>query len=182
MAMPNEHPRQTEILPLPLFGQAERVWAQLLNAPDVDADLPIPPGSVDAVAENQSLAALAKPLRAVIVEDEAIISMELTMLLEDFGVVVLGTAMTAVDAEALVNLHRPDFLTMDITIKGRRDGIDAAKSIFSAYGIRSIFVSAFGDAETKARAQGAEPFAWISKPVDERELAEAIALVRRKAN
>lgn len=115
-----------------------------------------------------------RPLRVVIVEDEAIIAMELEMLLEDLGMEVVGKAMSAAEAEALVSAEQPDFLTMDIHIKGNRDGVEAACTIFQRYGIRAIFVSAFSDAEIRERAIPAKPFGWIRKPVDPADLANAV--------
>lgn len=120
-----------------------------------------------------------RPLRAVIVEDEAIIAMELEMLLEGLGIEVIGMAMSAAEAEALAAAERPDFLTMDINIKGSRDGVEAACAIFEKLGISSIFVSAFSDAATKARAASARPLGWVRKPVDPYDLADAVARVPR---
>jgi len=120
------------------------------------------------------------PLRAVIVEDEAIISMELQMLLEDLNIEVVGIAMSAADADALVSAHRPDFVTMDISIKGDVDGVSAASDIFVRYGIRSIFVSAYGDPETRARAATANSFGWVRKPIDIKALGEAVSRVNRR--
>lgn len=121
-----------------------------------------------------------RPLRVVIVEDEMIISMDLQMLLEDLEAEVVGTAMSADDADALVAAHRPDVVTMDINIKGDRDGVTAANEIFAKYGVRSIFVSAYGDAGTRARAEPAKPFGWVRKPIEKADLEEVLRLVDRR--
>ena len=116
-------------------------------------------------------------LRVVIVEDEAIIAMELEMLLEDLNAEVVGRAMSAADAEALVESLRPDFLTMDINIRGDRDGVTAARDIFDKYGVRSIFISAHGDQETRTRAEPAQPLGWVGKPIHIIDLEEAVRQV-----
>ena len=140
----------------------------------------VPPTDQDAGVQDRAVAApTPRPLRAVIVEDEAIIAMDLEMQLEDLGIEVVGTAMTAADAEALVSTLQPDFVTMDIHIKGNRDGVDVACAIFERHGVGSIFVSAFGDAATKARAAAARPLGWVRKPVDPEDLAEAVKRVER---
>ncbi|MES2847400.1 MAG: response regulator [Pseudomonadota bacterium] len=120
-----------------------------------------------------------RPLRVLIVEDEAIIAMGLEILLEELGAVVVGIAMSATEAEELVAAHRPDCATMDISIKGARDGISTAQDILVNFGVRSIFVSAYGDAATRSRAQSANPIAWIRKPIDKTLLQNALAMVKR---
>lgn len=119
-----------------------------------------------------------RPLRVVVVEDEMIISMDLQMLLEELRVEVVGTAINADEADAVVAAERPDVVTMDINIQGDRDGVTAAHEIFEKYGIRSIFVSAYGDAATMARAEPAKPFGWVRKPIDKADLDQILQLVQ----
>jgi CheY-like chemotaxis protein len=107
----------------------------------------------------------ARKYRAVVVEDEFIIALELEMLLADLGIEVVGSANTGEKALALAAEMRPDFLTMDIKLPGERDGISTAVEVFRRYGIRSIFVSAYKDAELFERAQAAKPLGWVRKPV-----------------
>ena len=115
-----------------------------------------------------------RPLRVLVVEDEAIIAMEIEMMLQDLGAEVVGIAMTAEEAVRLAETHRPACATMDIRIKGERDGVSAAIEIYDRLGIRSIFVSAFGNDETRARAASARPFAWVKKPFDLDALKSAL--------
>ena len=118
--------------------------------------------------------ASGRPLRVVVVEDEAIIAMDIEMMLQDLGAEVVGVAMTAAEAVRLTELHHPDCATMDINIKGDRDGVSAAIEIYEVLGIRSIFVSAYGNDETKARAAPAHPFGWVKKPLDMEDLRSAL--------
>lgn len=127
---------------------------------------------------SQEFLSHSRRLRVVIVEDEAIVAMELEMLLEDLDVDVVGIAMSAADACDLVLEHQPDVVTMDINIKGHRDGISAALEIFETYGVRSIFISSFSDPETQKRAEPCDPIAWITKPFDISDLADAVNLVK----
>ncbi len=122
-----------------------------------------------------------RPLRVVVVEDEMIISMDLQMLLEELRVDVVGTAISADEADVVVSAERPDVVTMDINIKGDRDGVTAANEIFEKYGIRSIFVSAYGDAATMARAEPARPFGWVRKPIDKADLDQILQLVQMQS-
>ncbi len=129
---------------------------------------------LDSVSEN------LRRLRVVIVEDDAIVAMELEMLLDDLGADVIGVATSADDACALVQKHLPDFVTMDISLKGERDGVSAAIEIFRSHGTRSIFISSYNDQATRKRAEPCEALAWITKPIDTADLSKAVGLVKRR--
>lgn len=121
----------------------------------------------------------AAGLRIVVVEDEAIISMEIEALLVEMGAEIVGAASNTDQAVRLADTRRPDCLTMNISVQGKRDGVRAAIEIYERFGIRSVFVSAFGDPQTVARAQFANPIAWVSKPVSKSELGAALSAVPR---
>ncbi len=106
-----------------------------------------------------------RKLRALIVEDEFIIALEIEMMLAELGIEVVGSANTAERALQMAADTKPDFLTMDIKLAGPRDGISTAIEIFDTHGIRSIFVSAYKDTELFERAQAAKPLGWVRKPV-----------------
>lgn len=126
--------------------------------------------------------AQARPLRVLIVEDEALVAMDLEFMLEEIGAEIVGIAMSAAEAEALVRAEQPDLVTMDINIKGDRDGVSAAKEIYERYGIRPIFISAYSDLATRNRGEPCRPIAWIEKPIDREELAAAISLMNRNGD
>lgn len=113
-------------------------------------------------------------LRVLVVEDEAIVAMDIEMMLEDLGIEVVGIAMSAAEADALVRKHQPDFLTMDINIKGDQDGVTAAQDIWDRHGVRSIFISAYSDQITRKRAANCHAIAWIEKPIVPADLADAV--------
>ena len=70
---------------------------------------------------------------------------------------------------------------MDVRLAGPRDGIQAAAEIFDRFGVRSIFVSAFSDPTTRARADQAKPIAWLAKPVAVQKLVTTVnAALREK--
>lgn len=153
-----------------------------LSTSDLGNNKPAETELADTTVENTEWMDAQAPrqlLRVVIVEDEAIIAMELEMLLADMDVEVVGVAMNAVEAEALVAAERPDCVTMDINIQGERDGVEAARAIFEKYGIRSIFVSAYSNAETRSRAAPAQPIGWVTKPVETAQLDEMLRRIER---
>jgi two-component system, response regulator PdtaR len=139
-------------------GEVEVLVVCPLRAPPAVALHPEPAGG------GQS-APMTRKLRALIVEDEFIIALEIEMMLAELGIEVVGSANTAERALQLAADMRPDFVTMDIKLASERDGISVATEIFDTHGIRSIFVSAYKDSELFERAQAAKPLGWVRKPV-----------------
>lgn len=118
-----------------------------------------------------------RALRVLIVEDDALIALDIEMMLNELGAEVVGIAMTAKEAARLAALHQPDFATMDVNIKGDRDGIYTAIDIYDAFGIRSIFISAYGNSEARHRGEAAHPLNWLQKPVDFHMLKETLRML-----
>jgi two-component system, response regulator PdtaR len=136
---------------------------------------PPPPRAV--AAPDAPAARAVQPLRVLIVEDEALVAMEIEDLLEELGAEVVGNAGDAEEAVRLAETLRPDCATMDIRLRGQRDGISVATEIYRRLGIRSVFVTAHGDADTQSRAADACPIGWLSKPVTRERLAKALRRV-----
>jgi len=118
-----------------------------------------------------------RSLRVLIVEDEFFISLSTEFMLESLGHVVVGIAVSADEAERIADLERPDVVLMDIRLIGSRDGIDAATNIHAKFGIRSIFVTANTDAQTRRRAAAAHPLSFLEKPLTERNLRVELSAV-----
>ena len=70
---------------------------------------------------------------------------------------------------------------MDIVLKGEIDGITAAERIWEECGVPIIYLTAYADETTLSRAKMTEPFGYILKPFDERELQTAIEMAFYKA-
>ncbi len=70
---------------------------------------------------------------------------------------------------------------MDIVLKGEIDGITAAERIWENFGIPVIYLTAYADEPTLQRAKVTEPFGYILKPFDERELQTTIEMAFYKA-
>jgi len=80
-------------------------------------------------------------IRILIVEDELIIAEDIRTKLTGLGYNVTGIAMTADEAEQLLESARPDIVMLDILLKGERDGIDLARIIKDHYKIPFIFLT-----------------------------------------
>ncbi|HEX6374287.1 MAG TPA: response regulator [Allosphingosinicella sp.] len=132
-------------------------------------------------AESANRPRTAAAPRILLVEDDFLVGMEVELGLEEAGYEVTGVAATAEEAVALASARRPALIVMDIRLAGDRDGVDAALEIFRSLGIRSLFASAHGDAEVRARAAAAQPLGWVAKPYRIETLLNAVARALREA-
>jgi diguanylate cyclase (GGDEF)-like protein/PAS domain S-box-containing protein len=121
-----------------------------------------------------------KKVRILVVEDEAIVALDLTSRLKMIGYDVVGTAATGADAIAKAVKLSPDLMLMDIILKGDMDGIQASEAIRSKLGIPIIFLTACADDATLERAKITEPFGYLLKPFEERELHSHIEIALYK--
>ncbi len=120
----------------------------------------------------------------LIVEDELIVAHSIQMRLELHGYAIDGMAKSGEEALQLLESVIPDLILMDIRLSGEIDGIDAAERIRRDHQIPVIFLTAYSDDQTLARAKITEPFGYIIKPFETRELVNniEIALYRQKMN
>src|SRR6187549_1500220 len=114
--------------------------------------------------------------RILLVEDEAIIALDLRQRLEALGYIVTGIAVTGADALALAEATSPTLVFMDITIQGPMDGIETAKVLTSRMDVPVIFLTAHADTGTIRRAKAVRPYGYLVKPFEERELATTIEM------
>ena len=89
-----------------------------------------------------------------------------------------GHAATAAAAVNLAGERRPDLVLMDVNLGRGGDGIEAAENILKRFGIRSLFVTAYGDRVTLQRAEAAQPAGILFKPFDKARLGSALAAAR----
>ena len=116
----------------------------------------------------------SQPARILIVEDDYFVSLQIEHSLTASGFEVTGIARTAQEAIEMAAVQKPDLVIMDIRLGGQRDGIDAAVELIEAHGISSIFATAHSDAETRRRAEKANPLAWLEKPYSSKSLVDAV--------
>jgi CheY-like chemotaxis protein len=93
---------------------------------------------------------------------------------EDLGFIVCGKAVSGPGAVMAAEDYRPDLILMDIRLAQGTDGIEAAVEIRQRLDIPSLFMSAFSDKATMARAQVARPVGFVGKPYDETRLKVAL--------
>lgn len=121
-------------------------------------------------------------LRVLIAEDEALLAEELYLRLSRLGMVPVATVDTADGAVKAALELKPDLILMDIRLKGERDGVQATEIITSVISIPTVFLTAHSDPDTMRRAKGAQPYGYVLKPYNERDLIVTLemALLRHQ--
>jgi PAS domain S-box-containing protein len=120
-------------------------------------------------------------IRILIVEDESLVARDIENMITSLGYEACGIANTGDEAAEKAARSRPDLVLMDVIIKGNLDGIAAAEKIWESFHIPVIYVTAYADEQTLKRAKATEPFGYILKPFDERELKVAIEMAFYKS-
>ena len=116
----------------------------------------------------------------LIVEDERIVARDIEKRLKKLGYQVIGSVASGEEALRQAQLTLPDLVLMDIQLKGQLDGIQTAEHIHTDLDIPVVFLTAYADDETLQRAKVTEPFGYIVKPFDERDLHAAIEVALRR--
>jgi len=116
----------------------------------------------------------------LVVEDESIVAADILGRLASLGYGSPAVAASGEEAIRKADELKPDVLLMDIVLRGPIDGIEAVRQIRSRRDIPVIYLTAYTDEQTVQRAKETEPFAYLIKPFDERELRFAIELALHK--
>ncbi|WP_044560367.1 response regulator [Azospirillum sp. B4] len=119
-------------------------------------------------------------VRLMIVEDDALVALGIRLTVEDLGYYVCGIAASEPEAVALAASSRPNLALMDIRLKGTVDGIDTARRLRNEFSLRSVFLSAYTDEQTMARASLTYPLGFVQKPYSAGQLKSALDLALRR--
>jgi signal transduction histidine kinase len=113
----------------------------------------------------------------LVVEDERIVAMDIQDRLVRLGYEVFGLASSGQQAlEMTAGTRLPDLVLMDIHLEGGMDGIEAARILGQERGLPVVFLTAHADDATLQRAKVTQPFGYVIKPFEERELHSAIEI------
>lgn len=114
--------------------------------------------------------------KILVVEDDIIIQMHLQRSLQHLGYNVIKTVSNGIEAIEEAGKHRPEMVLMDVKIDGSLDGVETADRIKKNFGIPVIYLTAFTDEDTLKRAKITEPYGYILKPFEIRELKTSIEI------
>jgi CheY-like chemotaxis protein len=121
-----------------------------------------------------------KKARILIVEDSLIVAYHLKKTLEVEGYSVLGIESTGESALQSIPRQLPDLVMMDIMLAGKMDGVETAMQIRSKHRIPVVFLTALSDKDTIQRAKITEPFGYVTKPFEDREIFTVIEMALYK--
>jgi CheY-like chemotaxis protein len=139
---------------------------------------PTPPGGFPGFAGDDA-PVMPERLRILIVEDDTIIAWTLEALLSDLGHEIVDIASTGERALLSAAEFEPDLVMMDINLGSGMNGIEAAEGIRGRHAAKVVFVSAYGDPDTREKVHQAVPGAPIlTKPVRLDALARTLSLIR----
>lgn len=112
----------------------------------------------------------------LIVEDDPHIAEFIRVQIQASGYTTVGIVSTATEAINLARSESPDLVLMDIILADDMDGIEAAHIIYSTLNIPVLYLTGQTDDDFFERAKVTEPFAYLLKPINERELNLTIGM------
>lgn len=120
--------------------------------------------------------------RILIVEDERLVAEDLRDSLVHAGYEVAAIVASGEAAITRAAELQPDLVLMDINLGGEIDGISAAKQIRTRQSTPVIYLTAFSNDRTLARARETDAFGFIVKPFQEKAVVAAIEMALGKRN
>lgn len=121
-----------------------------------------------------------KKPRILIVEDERLIAHNLKLILERIGYEVSASVAYAEEAVEIAKKGDLDLALMDVMLKGKMDGIEAAGIIVSRFDIPVIFLTSYTDEENLKRAAATHSYGYLLKPFQAKPLQIALEMALSK--
>lgn len=118
--------------------------------------------------------------RILVVEDEGIVGLDIRQSLEGLGYADAGLATSGEEAIIMAQAMQPDLVLMDIRLGDGMDGIDAAMAMGDHLDAPVIYLTAYTDEPTLERAKLSQPFGYLVKPFDRKELQTTIEMALHK--
>jgi DNA-binding LytR/AlgR family response regulator len=115
-------------------------------------------------------------VRILIVEDEILVAQDLAAQLADAGYGITGIALSAKEAQAIIDEHEIDIALVDIMLDDDGTGIDVARYLNARQPVPFIFITSLVDASTLQKAKEVSPSAYLVKPFSARELQISIEI------
>lgn len=120
-------------------------------------------------------------IKIMVVEDNTIVAEDCRECLQDLGFSITSIVASGEESIEKAELERPDAVLMDIHLRDKMDGIEAAEQIYSRFNIPVVFLTAYNDRELLERAKRVGSFGYLIKPFEERELYTTLEMALYKA-
>lgn len=118
--------------------------------------------------------------KLLVVEDEAVIGLQLEETLNSMGFEVVGRAGSGKEAVAMAKKLTPDLILMDIVMPGGMNGIQAARKIQTQAGIPVVFITGHSDEKWLKQAKTLEPFGYILKPFHDHQVKATVEIALQR--
>ena len=118
--------------------------------------------------------------KILIVEDEKIVARNIQNRVENVGYAVVGIVSSGEEAIQKTKELYPALILMDIKLDGELDGIETASKIKADFDIPIVYLTAYTDKATTERVKRTEPFGYLIKPFEQRELETTIEIALYK--
>jgi formate hydrogenlyase transcriptional activator len=115
--------------------------------------------------------------KILIVEDQFVEADYLRLMLTQAGYSVMEIARSVPKAQEIISRERPDFVLLDIFLKGKQTGIDLAK-LLAVDNIPFVYLSANSNEEVLNAAKATQPYGFLVKPFREKDLLITIEIAR----
>nr|QNO55307.1 protein-glutamate methylesterase/protein-glutamine glutaminase [Methanosarcinales archaeon ANME-1 ERB7] len=118
--------------------------------------------------------------KILVVGDEAITAMDIQNRLKELDYDVPAIAASGEGAIKRVEEIEPDLVLMDIVLKGDMNGIDAAEEIHDRFDVPVVYITAYQDEELLEKTKVSEPYGYITKPFEDKELRPVIEMALQR--
>ena len=115
--------------------------------------------------------------KILIVEDQFVEADYLRLMLTQAGYVVTGVAHSVLQAQEMIKDQRPDFVLLDIFLKGKMTGIDLGRYL-GRENIAFVYLSANSNEEVLSEAKATQPYGFLVKPFRQRDLLAMLEIAR----
>jgi PAS domain S-box-containing protein len=119
-------------------------------------------------------------VKILVVEDERIVAEDIRTSLKKLGYEVAAVVSTGKEALKIIGRLQPDLILMDVVLRMEMNGIQTAEKIRMQHDVPIIYLTAYADDETLEKAKKTEPYGYILKPFEDRELQTAIEMALYK--
>jgi len=116
-------------------------------------------------------------LKVMIIEDEPLIALSLTKILEKKGFEATGHAANFDEAYTLFHAKKPHIVLSDIKLENDESGIEVVRQLKEISDFCVIYLTSYGDDEIVERALNTAPSGYITKPFKEVDLHAVLKLV-----
>lgn len=111
----------------------------------------------------------------LVVEDEALVGMEIQESLQNAGYRVPEVVITSESVMPAIVKHKPDLVIMDINLNSFIDGVSAVQRMKILGNTPVLYLTAYRDDETRKRALSTEPAGYLVKPISEEILIDSVS-------